>query len=197
VATAKIDRLNELRKLIEDADPTPGLRVSASQLVFGEGNPDADVVFVGEAPGKQEDAQGLPFVGASGKFLNEMLDSVDIQREDVYITNIVKYRPPDNRDPTAEEKKAFWEYLLQQIAIIRPKIIATLGRHSGEIFIPELIISKDHGQPKRIKVVLDGKEETITILPLYHPAAALYNGSLRDTLLEDFQVTKRIISNEL
>jgi len=180
-------KLQQLKKLIEKDDPTPELRSTATQLVFGDGNPEATIMFIGEAPGKQEDITGAPFVGASGKFLDEMLASVNINRSDVYITNIVKYRPPDNRDPLTSEKDVFWPYLLQQIDIIQPKVIATLGRHSGQVFLPDLRISADHGKPQQLTVGVDGKEHTITVLPLYHPAAALYNRSLRQTLLDDFQ----------
>lgn len=190
----KIDELKKLEKAILDVKLTPELAAQATQLVFGAGNPDADVVFVGEAPGKNEDLKGEPFVGAAGKFLNVMLESVGLRREDVYITNIVKYRPPNNRDPLPEEKAAFWPYLLKQIAIIKPKIIATLGRHSGQAFLKNLALSVDHGEPKRIKVVLEGLETGIVILPLYHPAAALYNGSLRQTLIEDFLTVKKLIN---
>ncbi len=193
----KQSELQELKKELEENDPTPALRSTATQLVFGDGNPEAQVIFIGEAPGKNEDIQGIPFVGAAGKFLDEMLASVHINRDDIYITNIVKYRPPNNRDPLPEEKEAMWSYLLAQIAIIRPKVIATLGRHSGQAFLPNLRISQDHGQPTDISIVLDGHEEPVIILPLYHPAAALYNGGLRQTLLDDFQVVKDILSNEI
>ncbi|HMT19470.1 MAG TPA: uracil-DNA glycosylase [Candidatus Saccharibacteria bacterium] len=179
--------LEQLKKLIETSHVCPELEETATQLVFGSGNPDAEIVFIGEAPGKQEDLSGEPFVGAAGKFLNKMLASVGLKREDIYITNIVKYRPPENRDPLPEEKHAFWPYLLKQLALINPKIIVTLGRHSGQAFIKDLRISADHGQPKRVRVMRDGKEDSLLILPLYHPAAALYDGSLRTTLIEDFQ----------
>ena len=149
---------------------------------MGEGNVDADIVFIGEAPGKKEDETGRPFVGAAGKFLDASLAAVGLSRADVYITNIVKYRPPNNRDPLPEEKAAFWPYLLRQIDIINPKIIVTLGRHSGGYFMPDLQISRDHGVLR--EVTLEGK--TYRVLPLYHPAAALYNGSMRQTLLNDF-----------
>lgn len=190
----KRERLAELEAKIIANNLTPELAAQATQQVFGDGNPDADIVFVGEAPGKNEDLQGKPFVGAAGKFLDEMLESVNLKREDIYITNIVKYRPPNNRDPLPDEKREFWPYLLKQISIIKPKIIATLGRHSGEAFLPELKISKDHGVPKRIKVQLDGKEDSLIILPLYHPAAALYNGGLRNTLLDDFKFVPKLIN---
>lgn len=185
----------------------PDLAKTATNLVMGDGNPDADIVFIGEAPGKNEDMQGLPFVGAAGKFLNEMLHGIGLERKDIYITNIVKYRPPNNRDPLPDEKKAFWPYLLRQLSVIDPKIVVTLGRHSMEYFLPEQKISAIHGQPKRIKVRLPnsngrtgqpGHESqgggsadeqqftTWVILPLFHPAAALYNGGMRQTLIDDF-----------
>ncbi len=175
-------QLDTLQQKILDADVCPGLRAQATQLVMGGGNPDADIVFIGEAPGKNEDEQGLPFVGAAGKFLNEMLAAADMSRDDIYITNIVKYRPPGNRDPLPEEKKAFWPYLLKQIEIIQPQIVVTLGRHSMEYFLPGQLISKIHGEPQRIRF----DDNTLVIVPLYHPAAALYNGSLRQTLIDDF-----------
>lgn len=156
---------------------------------MGDGNPDADIVFIGEAPGKNEDEQGLPFVGAAGKFLNEMLGTIGLERKDIYITNIVKYRPPNNRDPLPEEKQAFLPYLQAQLEVIQPKILVTLGRHSTNCFLPDLQISKAHGEPKRIKLALHHdktKSLPIVILPLYHPAAALYNGGMRQTLLDDF-----------
>ena len=167
----------------------PDLAESATNLVMGDGNVDAKIVFIGEAPGKNEDEQGLPFVGAAGKFLNEMLAGIKLTRSDVYITNIVKYRPPNNRDPLPEEKKAFWPYLVTQIDIIRPKVIVTLGRHSMEYFLPDQKISAIHGQPKRITF----GESKVVILPLYHPAAALYNGGMRATLVEDFSKIPKII----
>lgn len=148
------------------------------QLVFGEGSPDADIVFIGEAPGKREDEMGQPFVGASGKFLSEMLASINLKREQVYITNIVKYRPPNNRDPAPEEKAAFLPFLQKQIDVIKPLLIVTLGRHSMDSLASGLKIGEVHGQPRRY-----GDQ---VFLPLFHPAAALYNGSLRQTLVEDF-----------
>lgn len=168
---------------------SPELAVHATQLVIGAGNPDADIVFIGEAPGKAEDKQGLPFVGASGKFLNEMLASIDLNRDDVYITNIVKYRPPNNRDPSPEEKREFWPYLMRQIEIIQPKVVITLGRHSGAAFIPDLHISRDHGQARMVRY----HDMDFLVLPLYHPAAALYNGSMRGVLLDDFQGVKKLL----
>ena len=165
----------------------PELADQATQLVLGDGNINADIVFIGEAPGKNEDEQGLPFVGAAGKFLNEMLAQAGMERADVYITNIVKYRPPNNRDPLPEEKKAFWPYLLRQLEIINPKVVITLGRHSMEYFLPDAKIGQVHGHAVHKSVKYhDGREHEWLIVPLYHPAAALYNGSLRQTLIDDF-----------
>jgi len=174
---------------------TPELAAGATQLVFGDGHPNADIVFIGEAPGKNEDLQGKPFVGAAGKFLNEMLGLIDLKREDVYITNIVKYRPPNNRDPLPEEKKAFLPYLQSQLEVIQPKVLVTLGRHSMNCFLPDLQISQVHGQPKRIKLQLKDNSDTleVVIMPLFHPAAALYNGSMRQTLIDDFTLIPAII----
>lgn len=164
---------------------TPHLQSSAKQLVPGTGNPDAELMFIGEAPGAKEDEQGEPFVGAAGKFLNEMLASINLSRQDIYITNIVKYRPPGNRDPEPEEIEAFWPYLREQVQIIQPKLIVLLGRHAMSVFLPGLRISQVHGQPKR----KDGQ----VYLPLYHPASALYNGGMRQTLLDDFALIPKVL----
>ena len=184
------EKLTALQNKILQDNVCPELAAQATQLVMGAGNSNADIVLIGEAPGKKEDEQGLPFVGASGKFLNEMLASAGMNREDVYITNIVKYHPPNNRDPSTEEKKAFWPYLLKQLQIIEPKIVVTLGRHSMEYFLPGQHISKIHGQPKLIQF----DDHKIVIVPLYHPAAALYNGSMRQTLIDDFMRMPEIIA---
>jgi len=182
MSKTKQSKLDALQQEILAANVCPELAQQATQLVMGGGNPDADIVLIGEAPGKKEDEQGLPFVGASGRFLNEMLDTAGLVRSDVYITNIVKYRPPNNRDPSPVEKQTFWPYLMRQLDIIQPRVIITLGRHSGAAFMPELRISKDHGQAR--KVHSDGHE--FLVIPLYHPAAALYNGAMRQTLIDDF-----------
>lgn len=179
---SKQDDLKAIADEILEKDVCPVLRDGATQLVFADGNPQAEVVFIGEAPGKNEDEQGIPFVGAAGKFLNEMLESIGLKREDVYITNIVKYRPPNNRDPEPDEKKAFWPYLVRQLDVIKPKLVVTLGRHSMEYFLPNQKISAIHGEPKR---VMFGERKQV-VMPLFHPAAALYNGGLRQTLIEDF-----------
>lgn len=181
--------LDQIKADITAKDICPHLAKQATNLVMGVGNPDATIMFIGEAPGKNEDLQGEPFVGAAGKFLDEMLGLVGMKREDVYISNIVKYRPPNNRDPLPDEKKAFWPFLLREISVIRPKIIATLGRHSMEYFLPSMKISAVHGQPKRIGL----GEGKVVILPLFHPAAALYNSSMRQTLIDDFQAVPEIL----
>lgn len=181
--------LDHIATDIRNKNVCPDLAAQATNLVMGDGNLDADIVFIGEAPGKNEDLQGLPFVGAAGKFLNEMLAAAGMDRSDVYITNIVKYRPPNNRDPLPEEKAAFWPYLLKQLQIINPKVVITLGRHSMEYFLPGMKIGQIHGEPKRIQF----GDHKIVIMPLFHPAAALYNGSLRQTLIDDFLKVPTVI----
>jgi len=188
--STKSTQLQQIADDIITDDVSPELRAGAIQMVFADGNPNAEIVFIGEAPGKKEDEQGIPFVGAAGKFLNEMLETIGLKREDIYITNIVKYRPPNNRDPLPEEKKAFWPYLVRQLDVIQPKLVVTLGRHSMEYFLPNQKISAIHGEPKRIEF---GDRKQV-IVPLFHPAAALYNGGLRQTLLDDFSRIPVIIS---
>ena len=185
MASTNQAKLDDIKQKILDDKVCPELAEGATQLVFGDGNPEAELVFVGEAPGKNEDLQGLPFVGAAGKFLNEMLEMIGLKRADVYITNIVKYRPPNNRDPYPDEKLAFMPYLESQLEVIQPALTVTLGRHSLNCFLPDLSISQVHGQPKRYK----GR----VYLPLFHPAAALYNGSMRQTLIDDFALIPTII----
>jgi len=165
------------------------LSTERTNVVPGEGSENAEIMFIGEGPGKNEDLQGRPFVGAAGKFLDEMLNSVNLKREDIYIANIVKCRPPNNRDPLPGEASACWPWLEKQIELIQPFIIVLLGRHSSARFLPSVVISKDHGQPFRKKF---GKNKII-FYPCYHPAAALYNGGLRETLLKDFQKIPKII----
>ncbi|MCC7543633.1 uracil-DNA glycosylase [bacterium] len=182
----KIDRLDEIAARIASCEICTELCKSVTNPVPGEGSPEADIMFVGEAPGAEEDRQGRPFVGASGKFLAEMLESIGLTREEVYITNIVKYRPPNNRDPFPDEIKACLPYLLEQIDIIQPKLVAFLGRHSMSVFFPDKKISAVHGQPMKRTYTHAGQKRTQVFLPLYHPAAALYNGGMRETLKQDF-----------
>lgn len=182
---SKTDALARIERAIQEDDVTPELRATATQLVFGVGNVEAAVMLVGEAPGKNEDLQGEPFVGAAGQFLNEMLGAAGMKRSDVYITNIVKYRPPANRDPSPEEIEAFIPYLTQQIEVVRPALIALLGRHAMSVFLPGLKISNVHGKPVR-----KGGQ---VYLPLFHPAAALYNQSMRETLVNDFCLVPAVL----
>lgn len=207
--STKKQQLDELAASIVSNQVCPQLAAAATQLVMGEGNPNADIVLVGEAPGKEEDRQGKPFVGAAGKFLNQLLRSIGMARGDVYITNIVKYRPPNNRDPAQAEIEAFKPYLLKQLAIIKPKLVASLGRHAMGVLLPGLRISQCHGQPKRIRVKGSGfrmqdnqkskignqqSEMSLVILPLYHPAVALYNAGMRSVLEADFAKIPTIIT---
>ncbi len=181
--------LEQIRADIITRNVCPDLAREATNLVMGDGSADAEIVFIGEAPGKNEDLQGHPFVGAAGKFLNELLAGANMERGDVYITNIVKYRPPNNRDPLPEEKQAFWPYLVRQLEVIRPQIVVTLGRHSMEYFLPGRKISLVHGQPKRVAF----GDTKLVVVPLFHPAAALYNGGLRQTLIDDFMKLPRVV----
>ncbi len=172
------------------AENTCALKKTATQPVFGDGPADAEIVFIGEAPGKSEDEQGVPFVGAAGKFLAEMLSDIHMKREDVYITNIVKYRPPNNRDPEPEEKEACAQWLYDELNLIKPKLVVFLGRHSMNDFFPDLRISAAHGKliKKKFKRI-----DTQYFLPLYHPASALYNGGMRQTLKDDFALIPKIL----
>lgn len=187
-------KLDEIARPILDRRIDIGIAKSCLNPVPGEGDVDADLMFIGEAPGAQEDKVGRPFVGASGKFLAEMLESIGMQREDVYITNIVKFRPPNNRDPLKQEIEACLPYLIEQIKVIQPKLVIFLGRHSMNVFFPELKISQAHGMAVK-KTVKFGSDQVIeqVFLPLYHPAAALYNGSMRKVLQEDFNKIPKIL----
>jgi DNA polymerase len=153
--------------------------------VPGNGNPQAEIMFIGEAPGWHEDKQGLPFVGAAGQFLNEMLASIGLTRDEVFVTNIVKCRPPGNRDPLPDEIAACSHYLDAQIAAIQPKVIVTLGRFSMARWFPGERISRIHGQARRFG--------SYVVVPMYHPAAALHQASLRETVEADMAKLPRII----
>lgn len=172
------------------AECTCELKATATQPVPGDGSADARIVFIGEAPGQKEDEQGIPFVGAAGKFLDEMLAAISLKREDIYITNIVKYRPPNNRDPEPSEKAACREWLLEELRLISPRLIIFLGRHSMNDFFPAEKISRAHG-----KLLIKKFEGVPTkfFYALYHPAAALYDGSMRATLMEDFKKIPKIL----
>lgn len=185
----KQEELNKLNKQWK-VNCKCGLKKTAIQAVFGDGNANSQVVFIGEAPGKREDETGQPFVGAAGKFLNEILESIGQKREEIYITNIVKYRPPENRDPTPKEKDDCSEWLIAELQIITPKLIVLLGRHSMSRFFPQEKIGSIHGK-LIIKNIPELGEQAF--LPLYHPAAALYNGGLRNELLKDFKQIPKIL----
>jgi DNA polymerase len=159
---------------------------TCTQLVPGTGPASAAVVIVGEAPGAKEDAAGVPFVGAAGKFLDTLLAEAGVARDDVFITNVVKARPPKNRDPKKDEVAHHWPWLEQQLDIIRPQLLVPLGRHALARFAPDAKISEAHGT-----VVEAGGRR---LFPLYHPAAALYNNSLRATLAEDARALGRALA---
>lgn len=150
-----------------------------TNAVPGTGPANAEVVFVGEAPGFNEDKQGQPFVGQAGQFLNDLIRAGGMERKDVFICNIIKCRPPDNRDPLPHEVAACRKYLERQLELIQPKLVVTLGRHSLQHFLPGQAISKIHGRP----LLKDGQP----VMPMYHPAAALHQGSLRSVIIEDFK----------
>lgn len=154
-------------------------------VVPGEGSSKAEIMFIGEGPGKNEDEKGKPFIGAAGKLLDKMLALISLKREDVYIANVVKCRPPGNRDPLPEEVEACRPWLDQQIEIIKPKLIVLLGRHSMDRFLPNQKISIDHGKPKR--------KSGQVYFPIYHPAAALYRNGLLEDLKKDFKKIPRVL----
>ncbi len=156
-----------------------GLCRGRTNAVPGEGYADADIMFIGEGPGFYEDQQGRPFVGASGKFLDELLAGIGLDRKKVFVTNVVKCRPPDNRDPQPDEIEACGKYMVEQIAVIEPKVVVTLGRHSMQRYFPGEAIGRVHGQPRR--------KGDLIVVPMYHPAAALHQGSLRKVIEADFK----------
>ena len=182
----KLSQLNE--KMINCSQCI--LRSGCKNVVPGEGSANAEIMFIGEGPRQKEDELGRPFVGAAGKFLDEMLGIINLKREEVYIANIVKCRPPQNRDPLPEEAAECWPWLIEQIRIIQPKLIVTLGRHSMERFLPNQKISQIHGRAMRREIDDIGKQVFYT---LYHPAAALYNGSMRELLIKDFKRIPKVI----
>jgi DNA polymerase len=164
------------------------LKKSATQPVYEIEPPSSGILFIGEAPGRNEDQQGRPFVGAAGKLLDELLKEIDISREDVYVTNVVKYRPPKNRDPNIEEKKACRVWLNSELLFVDPKVIVTLGRHALNKFVPEAKISIDHGNSFL-------HPTGIPVFAMYHPAAALYNPNLKEILVEDFKKLEKFLKN--
>lgn len=167
--------------------PMCSLSQARTNAVPGEGPENADIMFVGEGPGFHEDRQGRPFVGAAGQYLEELLESIGMTRDDVYITNVVKCRPPENRDPRADEIEACWPYLERQIELIQPKLIVTLGRHSMNLFLSEdAKISQVHGQPRKIGGVV--------YYPIYHPAAGLHQPRWKSMIEEDFKRIPEVLA---
>ncbi|HXG41306.1 MAG TPA: uracil-DNA glycosylase [Dehalococcoidia bacterium] len=176
--------LEELYQRVRTCTDCP-LSQTRTNAVPGEGPAHAEVMFIGEGPGYHEDRQGRPFVGPAGKFLEELLEGVGLRRDQVYITNVVKCRPPNNRDPLPSEIAACRKYLEEQLALIRPKVIVTLGRHSLAWFFPKDSISKVHGQVRR--------RDATYFLHLYHPAAALHQPAMRETIEEDFKKLAQVL----
>lgn len=184
----KVELLRDLKKRMDENKTLP-LRNGATQLVFGEGNPDADIYFLGEAPGYFEDKQGRPFVGLAGKLLDQLIESIGYKRADVYISNVVRFRPPGNRDPEPDEIAAFAPYVDEEIRIIDPKIIVTLGRFSMGKFLPDARISGVHGKVFNV----DFKDRKTMVIPMYHPAAALRSTQVMDAIKEDFQKIRDLL----
>ena len=160
------------------------LAQTRTQVVFGAGDPDADLMFVGEAPGYHEDQNGVPFVGQAGKLLETLLNGIGLTRADVYIANVLKCRPPGNRDPRPEEIEACESHLFRQIELIRPRLVATLGNFATKLLSGKPTgITRVHGVPQQVTL----GENAVTLFPLYHPAAALYTRSMLGVLEEDFR----------
>lgn len=181
----RVSELTQVHKQVEVCTRCD-LWQSRTRAVPGAGDPEARLMFVGEGPGYHEDRQGLPFVGAAGRLLDSLLEGIGLDRADVFITNVVKCRPPGNRDPLPEELEACAPYLARQLELIAPRIVATLGRISmGRFLGPEATISRVHGQPRRI----GGR----IVMPLFHPAAALRQERYRVALEEDFQKLRRLL----
>ena len=173
----KFEELHRLKDEMEKDDSLP-LKKGANKLVFGSGNTEAKILLCGEGPGRQEDLQGLPFVGQAGKLLDKLLDLSGLERKNVFITNVVHHRPPENRDPLPNEIEAYGKYLDKIIEIIKPKVIITLGRFSMAKFLPDVFISSVHGKSFKVG--------EFTIIPMYHPAASLRNGKILEAEKADF-----------
>ena len=184
----KQKQFQKLKKEMLSNENLP-LREGTNNLVIGEGSLNSKVMFIGEGPGFWEDKLGRPFVGAAGKLLDKLLLSINLPREEVFISNVVCYRPPANRDPTPSEIAAFQPYIDRLIEIIKPKVIVTLGRFSMAKFLPGTKISYIHGKPHHV----DWKERKITVVPMYHPAAALRNGQVMHQEQADFEKLPEII----
>lgn len=184
----KFEELHKLKDEMEKDESLP-LKKGANKLVFGSGNTEASILCIGEGPGRNEDATGLPFVGQAGKLLDKLLLLAGLERKKVFITNIVHHRPPENRDPEPPEIEAYGKYLDKIIKIIKPKMIITLGRFSMAKFLPDVFISGVHG--RKFDVTFSGMD--ITIVPMYHPAASLRNGKVLEAEQKDFVQLKEIL----
>lgn len=184
----KKEELEKLKREMEEDKNLP-LRGGATQLVFGEGNPDSEIYFLGEGPGFHEDRLGRPFVGQAGKLLDKLIENIGLKREDVYISNVIRFRPPENRDPLPEEIESFRPYVDREIEIVNPKIIVTLGRFSMGKFLPNAKVSQVHGKPRAIN--WHGKN--VTVIPMYHPAAALRSLDIMRQIREDFKIIPEIL----
>lgn len=182
----QLDRLNNRMSKCSSCT----INCGSLRVVPGDGNPEAEIMFIGEAPGKKEGETGIPFVGSSGKILDKMLDEIKIKRDDVYLTNIIKCRPPENRDPLLEEVAECLPWIEKQIEIISPKIIVTLGKFALNVFLPEKKISEVHGKLTQINFSKIGK---LKIFPIHHPAAARQNRATRSLFHEDFQKIPTIL----
>lgn len=178
------DALSALAAEIRACTACP-LHRGARQAVPGEGSAESGILFLGEAPGYNEDVQGRPFVGAAGQLLDQLLAGIGLDRGRVFITNVVRHRPPENRDPLPEEVAACHVWFERHLAALRPKVVVTLGRHAMYKFFPGESISRVHGRAR--------KKDGITIFPVFHPAAALHQPSLRAALAEDFQALARFL----
>jgi DNA polymerase len=182
---AAAEQLTELEAFARQVAGCTRCRLSEgrTQVVFGVGSPNADLMFVGEGPGFHEDKQGIPFVGQAGKLLDKLLGGIGLDRNDVYIANIVKCRPPGNRDPVPDEKEACEPYLFRQIELIQPKVIASLGNHATkQLSGKDIGITRVHGKEQQIQL----GSRSVLLYPLYHPAAALYTPAMLGVLEEDF-----------
>lgn len=189
---SKQELLDNLKARME-ADKALPLRTGATQLVFGEGNPDTQIYFLGEAPGYYEDREGRPFVGQAGKLLDQLIEGIGFRRGDVYISNVVRFRPPANRDPDPDEIAAFAPYVDEEIKIIDPKVIVTLGRFSMNKFLPDARISSVHGRVFK----LDWKGKGRVVMPMYHPAAALRSTAILSAIKGDFHLIKKALSEDV
>lgn len=188
------EKQRKLKKIAEKVEKCTRCRLfrEATKSVPGAGSPDAEVMFIGEGPGFHEDQQGLPFVGAAGKLLDKLLASINLKRDEVFVGNVVKHRPPGNRDPLPEEIRACQPFLEKQIEAINPKMIITLGRFSMARFLPDEKISQIHGQARFV----DWQGKRLIVMPMYHPAAALRRGEIMNQIKEDFKKIPQLLESQ-